>query len=104
MRIDNLKLSIDDKEEKLVSLIEKKLKSKCGYFEILKKSLDARDKNAIVWVYSVDAYKRKPEMSAPEIISVKNLPVLDKGFVPMAAFCRDFEASAKNGKEIAVAV
>ena len=37
-------------------------------------------------------------------ISVKNLPVLDKGFVPMAAFCRDFEASAKNGKEIAVAV
>ena len=37
-------------------------------------------------------------------ISVKNLPVLDKGFVPMAAFCRDFEASAKNGKDLAVAV
>ncbi|MBQ6947298.1 MAG: ROK family protein [Clostridia bacterium] len=37
-------------------------------------------------------------------ISVKNLPVLDKGFIPIAAFCRDFEASAKNGKEIAVAV
>lgn len=37
-------------------------------------------------------------------ISIKNLPVLDKGFIPMAAFCRDFEASAANGKEIAVAV
>ncbi len=37
-------------------------------------------------------------------ISVKNLPVLDKGFIPMAAFCRDFEASAANGKEIAVAL
>ena len=37
-------------------------------------------------------------------ISVKNSPVLDKGFIPMAAFCRDFEASAANGKEIAVAV
>ncbi|MBR2338123.1 MAG: ROK family protein [Clostridia bacterium] len=37
-------------------------------------------------------------------ISVKNLPVLDTGFIPMAAFCRDFEESAKNGKEIAVAV
>ena len=37
-------------------------------------------------------------------ISVKNCPVLDKGFIPMAAFCRDFEASAVNGKEIAVAV
>ena len=37
-------------------------------------------------------------------ISVKNLPVLDTGFIPMAAFCRDFEKSAQNGKEIAVAV
>lgn len=37
-------------------------------------------------------------------ISVKNLPVLDPGFIPMAAFCRDFEKSAENGREIAVAV
>ncbi len=37
-------------------------------------------------------------------ISVKNLPVLDQGFIPMAAFCRDFEKSAENGKEIAIAV
>ena len=37
-------------------------------------------------------------------VSVKNLPVLDTGFIPMAAFCRDFEKSAQNGKEIAVAV
>ena len=37
-------------------------------------------------------------------IQVKNLPVLDPGFIPMAAFCRDFEKSAENGKEIAVAV
>ncbi len=37
-------------------------------------------------------------------VSVKNLPILDPGFIPMAAFCRDFEKSAQNGKEIAVAV
>ena len=37
-------------------------------------------------------------------VSVKNLPILDPGFIPMAAFCRDYEASAANGKEIAVAV
>lgn len=37
-------------------------------------------------------------------VNVKNLPVLDTGFIPMAAFCRDFEKSAENGKEIAVAV
>ena len=37
-------------------------------------------------------------------VNVKNIPVLDKGYIPMAAFCRAFEASAKNGKEIVIAV
>ena len=37
-------------------------------------------------------------------VNVKNLPVLDKGYIPMAAFCKAFEASAANGKEIAIAV
>ena len=37
-------------------------------------------------------------------IPVKNAPVLDTGYVPMAAFCRAFDKSAANGKEIAVAV
>lgn len=37
-------------------------------------------------------------------IPVKNAPVLDTGYVPMAAFCRAFDKSAADGKEIAVAV
>lgn len=37
-------------------------------------------------------------------IPVKNLPVLDTGYVPMAAFCRAFDKSAADGKDIAVAV
>ncbi len=37
-------------------------------------------------------------------IPVKNLPVLDTGYVPMAAFCRAFDKSAAGGKDIAVAV
>ncbi len=37
-------------------------------------------------------------------IPVKNTPVLDTGYVPMAAFCRAFDKSAANGKAIAVAV
>ncbi len=37
-------------------------------------------------------------------VSVKNLPALDAGFIPMAAFCRDYEKSAENGREIAIAV
>lgn len=37
-------------------------------------------------------------------VDVKNIPVLDKGFIPMAAFTRAFEASAKNGQELVIAV
>ena len=37
-------------------------------------------------------------------VSLKNVPVLDTGYIPMAAFCRAFEQSAQNGPEIAVAV
>ena len=37
-------------------------------------------------------------------VAIKNTPVLDKGFIPMAAFTSAFEAAAKNGKDIAVAV
>ena len=37
-------------------------------------------------------------------VDVKNIPVLDQGFIPMAPFCQAFEESAKNGKEIAIAV
>lgn len=34
-------------------------------------------------------------------ISVKILPVLDTGFIPMAAFCGDFEKPTENSSEIA---
>ena len=37
-------------------------------------------------------------------VSVKNLPVLDKGYIPMAAFCKAYEASAANGKDVVIAV
>lgn len=37
-------------------------------------------------------------------VSIKNLPALDKGFIPMAAFTRAFEKSAANGRELVIAV
>ena len=37
-------------------------------------------------------------------MQMKHLPVLDKGFIPMAAFVRAFEKSAAGGKELAIAV
>ncbi|MGN0171616.1 MAG: ROK family protein [Acutalibacteraceae bacterium] len=37
-------------------------------------------------------------------VNIKNVPSLDKGYIPMAAFCKAFEASAANGKELVIAV
>ena len=33
-------------------------------------------------------------------VPVKNLPVLDQTFMPLSAFVRAFEKSAKGGKEL----
>ena len=37
-------------------------------------------------------------------VPVKNSPALDKNYIPMAAFTRAFEASAKDGQELVIAV
>ncbi len=37
-------------------------------------------------------------------ISLKNTPKLDPGYIPMAAFCRAFERSAQQGRELTIAV
>ena len=60
IRIDNVKLNIFEKEEKLLKIAEKKLGKPIKRFEIIKKSLDARDKNNIFWVYSIAASDELP--------------------------------------------
>ncbi len=37
-------------------------------------------------------------------VRFRNTPPLDSGFIPLAPFCRAFEASAKDGKELVFAV
>ena len=49
----NLTLRPGKKEAELLKLCERKLHAPVRYFRILKKSLDARDKSNIRWVYSV---------------------------------------------------
>lgn len=77
-RLDNVKLHIGEDEEKLIKIAQKHLKKPVKYFKILKKSLDARDKNNILWVYSV-AFSDKLEseqkpalekLSAPQKVAV----------------------------------
>ncbi len=36
-------------------------------------------------------------------VSVKNLRILDRGFIPVAAFCRNYEKIRRKRKEIAEA-
>lgn len=60
IRIDNLKLNIWEKEDKLLTVAAKRLGRPVKQFKIIKKSLDARDKNNILWVYSVIASDEPP--------------------------------------------
>lgn len=55
MKIDNIKLKPGEREEKLKKIAEEKLHGKCAYLRILRKSLDARVKSDIRWVYSIEA-------------------------------------------------
>ncbi len=52
-RLDNVKLGIGESEQNLIKIAQKQLKKPLKFFKILKKSLDARDKSNINWVYSI---------------------------------------------------
>ena len=87
--LNNLVLKPHEKETVLVRLCEKKLRAPCKYFKILKKSLDARDKTNIKWVYSVecsDREERVPPRVYPQI--GKPMPkVVIAGAGPAGLFC-----------------
>ena len=72
LTLHNLKLRPHEQESALVKLCEKKLRAPCRHFKILKKSLDARDKANIHWVYSVECAsepQRAPLVVFPQVKS-----------------------------------
>ena len=71
IRIDNIKLNIGDSEDKLFNIASKKLGRPLKHFAIIKKSLDARDKNNLIWVYSVVA-SDEPPSAEPVLERIKN--------------------------------
>ncbi len=81
-RLDNIKLGLDESEEKLMELARRKLGKPPKFFRILRKSLDARDKNNIFWVYSVafssEEYEEKREYeklkAPPKVVIVGSGP------------------------------
>ncbi len=58
MTISDIKLPIGKGEGELVKIAEKKLGAKAAYFAIKRKSLDARDKNNLRYIYTVECADR----------------------------------------------
>ena len=87
-RLDNVKLSVSQSEDKLVRLAEKRLGGKVKYFKIIKKSLDARDKKNIFWVYSIAFSGEAESEQKPALERIKNPPTVAViGAGPAGLFC-----------------
>ncbi len=86
-RLDNIKLNITESEDSLVKIAQKRLKRGIKYFKILKKSLDARDKNNIFWVYSI-AFSDENQEEIKPLERLANPPkVAVIGTGPAGLFC-----------------
>ncbi len=85
----NLKLNIREGERELRRLVEKKLGGRAAYFRIVKKSLDARKKEDIRWVYTVECAKQEVKPLPKTWKKVKRQPeqVLIVGSGPAGLFC-----------------
>lgn len=89
MRIDNIKLKIGESETKLKAAAEEKLRGRCGYLRILRKSLDARNKSDIRWVYSVEAERSEPKREERMLAQTKHPEkrIVVVGSGPAGLFC-----------------
>ena len=76
------------KESALIKVCERKLRAPCKYFKIVKKSLDARDKSDIKWVYTVEcgteAYTPPPRVF-PKVKGEHKVVIAGTG--PAGLFC-----------------
>lgn len=97
MKTDNIKMPITAGEKEVKREAEKRAKIKnASYFRILKKSLDARDKNNIKYIYSVEiGEKEEIETFKPKLRSAeKPVKVIIAGFGPAGIFCALYLARA----------
>ncbi len=87
-RFDNIKLAVNLSESELIRVASKKLGAPVKYFRILKKSLDARDKKNLFWVYSVacsGSEEREIQKEKEKITSSPRVAVVGGG--PAGLFC-----------------
>jgi len=87
--LNDVKLNITQGEDELIKIAEKKLGAKAEYFKILKKSLDARDKNNIKWVYSIEYSRNAVKEKPTEYIKAVRKPLCTMvvGAGPSGLFC-----------------
>ena len=97
MRIDNLKMPVTASVNDVRRAAEKRAGIKnAPYFRLLKKSVDARDKNNILCVYSAEVSREpllppeKPRLKQAE----KRVDVIIAGFGPAGMFCALYLARA----------
>ncbi len=91
MTISDIKLPVGRGEEELVKIAEKKLGGKLGHFAIKRKSLDARDKNNLRYIYTVECADRPlqtPKLRLEKLPKEKqpSAPVLVVGSGPAGLF------------------
>jgi len=90
--LSDVKLNICQKETELFKIAEKKLKTKPAYFAIKKKSLDARDKSNIRYVYTIefsDTPQNRTEQTYPQLPKEKmpKCATIVVGSGPAGLFC-----------------
>lgn len=86
--LTEIKLKPGESEKLLWKIAEKKLPG-CKYVKILKKSLDARNKSEIRWVYQIQAEKTAPQEARRSYPQVKGTHgrVVIVGSGPAGLFC-----------------
>ncbi len=89
--LSDVKLPVEKSEKELIRIAEKKLGGKAGYFAIRKKSLDARDKNNLRYVYTIEFSKEKQQKAEVQLDRLPQekrpiAPVLVVGSGPAGLF------------------
>ena len=92
LTISDIKLPVTASESELIKIVQKKLGGKANYFAIKKKSLDARDKNNLRYVYTIECSKETYKEEVPELEKLPKAKqpqnkVLVVGAGPAGLFC-----------------
>ncbi len=89
LKLSGLTLRPHERETALVGICERKLHAPVKYFRIVKKSLDARDKSDIRWVYTVECSDREEPRPVQEYTQIGHtMPkVYIAGAGPAGLFC-----------------